>query len=135
MSRRLEIELTSQRADGTWTWRAAGARQPKGDVSGDLVPDTASVGTVLKAEADGGLDGLEIIAVSAPRVRAAPSDRLELIGGGDGPLVTTTLAPKSRRRDRDDRRGRDKDRPRGRDRRDGRDGDGRRDRRRDRRGE
>ncbi|MYA85244.1 MAG: hypothetical protein F4Y12_06630 [Acidimicrobiaceae bacterium] len=134
MSRRLEIELTSQRPDGTWTWRAAGARQPKGDVSGDLVPDTASVGTVLKAEADGGLDGLEIIAVSAPRIRAAPSDRLELIGGSDGPLVTTALAPKSRRRDRDDRRGRDKDRPGGRDRRDGRDGDGRRDRRRDRRG-
>ena len=130
VSRRLEIELTSQRPDGTWTWRAAGARQPKGEVSGDLVPDTAAIGSVLKAEADGGLDGLEIIAVSAPRVRAAPSDRLELIGGGDGPAVTTTLVRKSRRRDRDH------DRDRGRARRDGRDdsdrrGRGRRDERAD----
>ena len=96
VSRRIEIELTSLRPDGSWTWRAAGARKPKGEVSGDLVPDTASIGTVLKAEADGGLDGLEIIAVSAPRVRATPSDRLELIGGSDGPPVTTRLVRKSR---------------------------------------
>ena len=32
MSRRLEIELTSTREDGTWTWRAAGAKVPKGVV-------------------------------------------------------------------------------------------------------
>ena len=133
VSRRLEIELTSQRDDGNWTWRAAGARQPKGEVRGDLLPDTAAVGSVLKAEAEGGLDGLEIIAVSAPRVRAAPTDRLELIGGGSGPLVTTTLVSKSRRHDQDDRRSPDGARPRGRDRRDGRD-DGRRSgRKRDRR--
>ena len=120
VSRRIEIELTSLRPDGSWTWRAAGARKPKGEVSGDLVPDTASIGTVLKAEADGGLDGLEIIAVSAPRVRATPSDRLELIGGSDGPPVTTRLVRKSRRNDRD--------RDRGRDRRDGRDDSDRRSR-------
>ena len=29
MSRRIDIELTSARPDGTWTWRAAGARNPK----------------------------------------------------------------------------------------------------------
>ena len=33
MSSRIEVELTSQREDGTWTWRAAGARQPKGVVA------------------------------------------------------------------------------------------------------
>ncbi|MCY4664981.1 MAG: hypothetical protein OXC00_09975 [Acidimicrobiaceae bacterium] len=130
MSRRLEIELTSQRADGTWTWRAAGARQPKGEVRADLVPDAAAVGTVLKAEADGGLDGLEITAVFAPRVRSVPADRLELITGGDGPLVTTTLARKSRRGDRSDRRGPDGDRSRGRPRKDARDDRGHRTRRR-----
>ena len=86
----------------------------------NLVPDTASIGTVLKAEAEGGLDGLEITAVSAPRVRAAPSDRLELIGGGDGPPVTTRLFRKPRRHDRDH------DGDRGRNRRDGRDDSGRR---------
>lgn len=130
VSRRLEIELTSRRDDGTWTWRAAGARRPKGDVRGDLLPDSATVGSVLKAEAEGGLDGLEITAVYAPRVRAAPADRLELIGGGGGPLVTTALVSKSHR---DDRRSPDGGRPRRDDRRGGRDEDRRRGRRRDRR--
>ena len=104
MSRRIEIELTSQRDDGTWTWRAAGARRPKGEVSDDLVPDAAAVGSVLKAEVDGGLDGLEIIALFAPRARPEPSGRLELIGGGAGPLVTTALVSGSRRNSRTDRR-------------------------------
>ena len=33
----MEIELTSTRPDGTWTWRAAGARQPKGELDGGLL--------------------------------------------------------------------------------------------------
>ncbi len=112
VSRRLEIELTSRRPDGSWTWRAAGARRPKGVVSGDIVPDTAVAGTVLKAEADAGLDGLEILAVTAPRVRAEPTGRLDLIGGRDGPAVTTTLVrqPRDRGRDRNRSRGGDGDR-------------------------
>ena len=133
LPRRLEIELTSRRDDGTWTWRAAGARQPKGEVSGDLVPDAAAVGSVLKAEVDGGLDGLEITALFPPRSRPEPTGRLELIGGGAGPPVTTTLASRSGRRSRADRdfqhdderssgnrrRGRDQgDKRRGRDQRD-----------------
>ena len=36
MPRRIDVELTSERADGTWTWRAAGAKQPKGEVAVDL---------------------------------------------------------------------------------------------------
>jgi hypothetical protein len=139
--RRLEIELTSRRDDGTWTWRAAGARQPKGEVSGALVPDSAAVGSVLKAEADGGLDGLEITSLAAPRSREAPAGRLELIGGGSGPLVTTTLVSRSGRRGRGDRGFQDDDdrrggRPRGRDKGDRRDRDrDRRSRRADRDGD
>ena len=41
MSRRIEIELTSKREDGTWTWRAAGALQPKGVVADSVVPASA----------------------------------------------------------------------------------------------
>ena len=37
MARRIEIELTSARPDGTWTWRAAGAREPKGVLDGKLL--------------------------------------------------------------------------------------------------
>ena len=134
MPRRLEIELTSRRDDGTWTWRAAGARQPKGEVSGDLVPDAAAVGSVLKAEVDGGLDGLEVTALAAPRARAEPAGRLELIGGGAGPPVTTALVSRSDRRKRSDRGFPDDDehskgpRRRGRDQGDGRKGRDRGDR-------
>ena len=132
--RRLEIELTSRRDDGTWTWRAAGARQPKGEVAADLVPDAAAVGSVLKAEVDGGLDGLEITALAAPRSRAEPAGRLELIGGSAGPPVTTALVSRSGRRNRGDRGFSDDDgqspggRRRGRDQGEGRKGRDRRDR-------
>ena len=47
MSRRIEIELTSARSDGTWTWRAAGAREPKGVLEGSLLPSGAKTGDVL----------------------------------------------------------------------------------------
>lgn len=132
--RRLEIELTSRRDDGTWTWRAAGARRPKGEVSDNLVPDAAAVGSVLKAEVDGGLDGLEITALAAPRARPAPAGRLELIGGSAGPPVTTALVSRSGRRSRGDRGFPDDDghspggRRRGREQGKGRKGGGRRDR-------
>ena len=89
------------------------------------MPDTASIGTVLRVEADGGLDGLEIITVFAPRTRSEPEGRLELIGGGGGPLVTTRLVSKRRRHDHDGPDGRTEGRSRR--------PDGKRDRRDDRR--
>ena len=49
MSRRIDIELTSDRGDGTWTWRAAGAKQPKGALDGTLLPSGAEVGQSLVA--------------------------------------------------------------------------------------
>ena len=47
MARRLDIELTSDRGDGQWTWRAAGAKQPKGTLDGSLVPSGVGVGDVV----------------------------------------------------------------------------------------
>ena len=52
MSRRIDIELTSSRGDGTWTWRAAGAKSPKGVIAAAILPATAKTGDVLKVEAD-----------------------------------------------------------------------------------
>ncbi len=116
MASRLEIELTSHRDDGTWTWRAAGAKQPKGELRGEILPAGASVGDVLRAEAEFMVDGIEVVAVLPPKAARSEPERLELLGSQvDGPLVTTTLAPKGRG-------GRDRD---GRDRRDRRDRDGR----------
>ncbi len=104
---RLEVELTSTRPDGSWTWRKAGARQPKGEVSGSLIPDGAKVGDVLRVEADVLVDGIEITEVLP--AKAPKAERFERIELKPRPepreLVSTQLAPKGRGgRDRRDRR-------------------------------
>ena len=63
MSRRIDIELTSQTADGSWTWRAAGARQPKGIVDASLVPAGEKAGSVLRADVEIGLEGIEVLSL------------------------------------------------------------------------
>lgn len=107
MSRRIEIELTSQRPDGSWTWRAAGAREPKGELSGDLISFAASVGDELTVEAEFHMDGIEIIEVFEAKEKRPMPETLEILGSGrDQPLVTTQLVSnrKNRRGDRGDRR-------------------------------
>src|ERR687898_132375 len=141
MSRRIDIELTSSRDDGSWTWRAAGAREPKGTVDAAILPSGAEVGDVLRAEIEAYLDGLSVIAVSPPRAPRADPNRLEIRGAGasDVPLVTTTLArtrpsergarrrgERSDRADRGDRERGPGDRERGRGDRERGPGDGRR---------
>lgn len=98
MSRRIEIELTSERPDGTWTWRAAGAKQPKGDLAASVLPEGAKVGDVVKADADFTIDGIEILGVlTNKRVRKEP-EMLQVVGTRrDEPLVTTTLVEKGSR--------------------------------------
>ena len=107
VARRLEIELTSSRPDGTWTWRAAGAREPKGVLAGGVAPEGAKAGDVIRVEAEFELEGITVIAVLTPR--EAPrrdAERIEVIGSGraDQPGVTTQLVGRSARRPaRDDR--------------------------------
>ncbi len=113
----MEIELTSTREDGDWTWRAAGARQPRGSVEASLVPSGSAVGDVLRVEVEQFMDGIEVTSVlGSKNTREAPQ-LLEMLGSGsEEPLVTTRLAGKrNRRRDDDGPRG-------GRDRRGGRNG-------------
>jgi len=111
MSRRIDIELTSSRDDGSWTWRAAGAREPRGTVPDALIPGGSQVGDVLRAEIDGYLDQMSVVAVLPPKAPRREPERLELRGGSDRELVTTTLVrerPGERRpRGRDERRERD----------------------------
>ena len=118
MSRRIEIELTSQRADGSWTWRAAGAREPKGELAGDLIAFAASVGDELTVEAEFHMDGIEIIEAFETKKKRPSPETLEFLGSGrDQPLVTTQLVSNRKNRDRDrdrgDRRGREDRRGRG----------------------
>jgi hypothetical protein len=107
MSRRIDIELTSSRDDGSWTWRAAGAREPRGTLDSALVPEGAQVGDVLRAEIDGYLDRMSVVAILPPRAPRREPERLELHGAGsDRPLVTTTLLrERSDERRSQDRRG------------------------------
>ncbi|MDQ3385543.1 MAG: hypothetical protein M3503_05955, partial [Actinomycetota bacterium] len=106
MSRRIEIELTSARADGSWTWRAAGAKQPKGALDGAVLAEGAKVGDVLRADADFELDGITIVATQAalPKKERREPERIEVKGSGRGadePLVTSQLFGKQGGRDRD----------------------------------
>ena len=108
MSRRIDIELTSQTGDGSWTWRAAGARQPKGTVEAALVPAGEAVGAVLRADVEIGLEGIEILSLTAAKPARSPEKtegRIEVKGTPKrAPDVSVILAPGSdkRRRDRDD---------------------------------
>ena len=131
MSRRIDIELTSQTGDGSWTWRAAGARQPKGTVGAALVPPGETAGAVLRAEVEIGLEGIEILSLTSAKPVRSPEKtegRIEVKGTPRrAPDVSVILAPGSdkRRRDRDGDGERPDRRPGGR----RTDGEGRRDER------
>jgi hypothetical protein len=99
MSRRIEIEITSLNGDVA-TWRAAGAKLPKGVLNSSLVPGGPVVGNVYRADVEQYMEGIEILSVMAPKT-ASPVDprheRLELIPTAkSGPDVVVTYAPKGR---------------------------------------
>jgi hypothetical protein len=113
MSRRIEIELTSKRPDGTWTWRAAGAREPKGVVSDSVVPTGVSVSDVVRAEVESNLDGTQVLSITPPKAKAERTGLLQILPS-DKPFepVTQQLRKKGPR-DGDKRRGPRRDRPDG----------------------
>jgi len=106
MPRRIDIELTSARPDGTWTWRAAGAREPKGVLEGSLLPEGSKIGSILKADTEVELDGITVLSVSSGKEKAEKAGLLDLLPS-DKPFeaVTQQLARKERS-DRGDRRDR-----------------------------
>lgn len=112
VSPRLSVELTSDRSDGTWTWRAAGARQPKGVLDGALLSPGAKVGDVVRAEADIDIEGITITSVLATKGERQEPERLKVLGSGkEEPAVTSNLSGKPERRgpsDRPDRPRRDR---------------------------
>lgn len=124
MSRRLEVELTSKRDDGSYTWRQAGAKQPKGELDGSLLYDGAAVGDVVRVDAEFAVDGVFITGVLPPKAKRREKETLEILGTGkDEGGVTTQLVGKRGRGDRDGGgRGRGRDGGRGRGRDGGRDG-------------
>ena len=112
MSRRLDIELTSTREDGTWTWRAAGAKVPKGVVESSLLPNESKVGDQLKIEADFDIDGITVLSVVPQRDKSQKATFLKLIDDKPFTGVTEKLAKKSKSdRPQRDKRGPRTDRP------------------------
>lgn len=105
MARRIDVELTSTRDDGTWTWRAAGAKQPKGVLAGKLLYEGASIGDVVRVEADFEIDGIFVTAVFPPKEKRRREPRtLEIVGSPrEHSGVTTSLAPKGDRSRREGR--------------------------------
>lgn len=99
MGTRLDIELTSKRPDGTWTWRAAGAKLPKGSLDASLLYEGAQVGDVVRAETQVGLDGVTIAAIVPPAepepepARIVPRPAAARSEGG----VTLFAAPRANR--------------------------------------
>ena len=102
---RLDIELTSARGDGSYTWRAAGARQPKGVIDAKVLADGAKVGDVLRVEAEVEIDGITILSVLPPKEKAVTSGRIEFLGSPKPiPAVTTVLVSEGGRGRGGDRR-------------------------------
>ena len=97
MANRMDIELTSARDEETYTWRAAGARQPRGVVPTSVLPPKSKVGDVLRAEVEIEIDGITVVSVLPPKEKASESDRIEYIGPErPAPGVTTVLASRGR---------------------------------------
>lgn len=108
MSSRIDVELTSKKSDGNWTWRAAGAKEPKGQVSEVLLYDGVKIGDVVKAEVSFELDGIVVESISPPRSRSGHTNKLEFLPKPLQQGITTSPAIKEKR----DHRDRDRDRKR-----------------------
>ena len=103
MARRIEVELTSKVDEGTWTWRAAGAKQPKGTLDAKLLYDGAKVGDVVRAEAEIDIDGIVISAILPPKAKREEAPHIELLPTVDRPAPAPTPSTdrtKPPRRDR-----------------------------------
>ncbi len=123
---RIEIELTSASEDGSWTWRAAGAREPRGVLDGSILPEGASVGDQFRVETEQDLDGIHVLAVLPPKEKSSRTGLLELLPTEERfEPVVQHRAPGGREADRG-RRGPRRERGERGERRDRRDGPDRR---------
>src|ERR1700738_1922591 len=106
MARRIDIELTSARPDGSWTWRAAGALKPRGVLDGLLLYEGAKAGDVIRADAEFEVEGITIVGVLPPKEKKrSEPERLEVVGPPRDhiPGVTSSLTSRpDQRRDRAD---------------------------------
>ena len=78
MSRRIDIEITSL-SGSTATWRAAGAKLPKGSLDASALGVDVTVGQVYRAEIEQTMDSSEVVSLAAPKTASPLDPRLSLI--------------------------------------------------------
>lgn len=107
MSSRLEIEITSKIDDLSHTWRAVGAKQPKGNIKSSLLPSGVKVGETFRVEADFLLDGIEIVSVLPPKAKRDEPVFLDIIGSGksEGGVTTSLVGKRSKRKNDSKKKG------------------------------
>ncbi len=106
MTRRMDIEITSTRPDGTFTWRQAGAKAPKGTAGGDVLPASAKIGDMLRAEIDIDMDGPVILSLTPAKQRERNVTLLAITGSGAAFKPVTEVSTNRRSKpDRDAKRG------------------------------
>lgn len=116
MSRRIDIELTSALADGSWTWRAAGARKPNGVLDASLLEEGSAVGDILRVEIEQMMDGIEVQSIVRGRQKSGDANLLELLPSEkpfEAVIETRAKRDRNDRSDRRDGRGKRDGRPRG----------------------
>jgi len=97
MSSRIEIEITSEIDDQQYTWRALGAREPKGTIKKSLLPAKIKIGDEFRVEADFLIDGIEILRVLPKRDERKGQETIEILGSrNENYGVTTQLVKKKR---------------------------------------
>lgn len=97
MSSRIEIEITSEIDDQQYTWRALGAREPKGTIKKSLLPAKTKIGDDYRVEADFLIDGIEILRVLPKRDERKGQETIEILGSrNENYGVTTQLVKKKR---------------------------------------
>ena len=104
MSSRIEVELTSHKPDGIWTWRAAGAKEPRGTLNGSILYEGAKIGDVIRAEVVFEIDGIIVESVYAPKAKHAQANLIELTSKEPVSYVTRTVTARERSRFETDRR-------------------------------
>ncbi len=88
MARTVEILLTGRRDDGSWTWRVADAREPRGEVIADLVPDGAQPGSRFRAEMETAIDSVELtrlLPIVASAQASSRGEPFEILGSRPRP--------------------------------------------------
>ena len=86
----------ARRPDGSWTWRAAGAREPRGVLDGTILPSGSSVGDQLRVETEKDLDGIRVLSVVPGQGEVGPR-RAPRAAAERGALRARRAAPRPRR--------------------------------------